>query len=114
MYKREERDNFNNSAKSSLSRSRSKSKLFKLAQARAAAEAEPHEGIIGQMSRFERQRGASPPRMLDGSTSPSSQRYQYSYGRNPYLNNTVNPTDLQSSIDRLQANRSPRGLALQG
>ena len=104
MYRKEELDNYN-SARSSMSRSRSKSKLYKLARRKAEAEALPHEGIIGQMSRFEKSKG-SPPRQLDGGYSPTAQRYQYSHGK--HLSNTANPAELRSGLERVAGNRSPR------
>lgn len=55
------KDILTKSQKSSQSRSRSKSKMEKLAERRREAQEFKHEGIIGQMKRFEIQHGRSSP-----------------------------------------------------
>jgi hypothetical protein len=49
IFRKELKEYYNKSQKSSMSRSRSKSKIARLREARQEAEAFKHEGIIGQM-----------------------------------------------------------------
>jgi len=49
LFKRELKDHYTKSQKSSLSRSRSRSKAAKLKEARKEAELFQEEGIVGQM-----------------------------------------------------------------
>lgn len=61
MFRRELKEQYTRSQKSSYSRSRSKSKLARLQAKRKEAQENTHEGIVGQIRRFESEHGSASP-----------------------------------------------------
>ena len=61
MFRRELKEQYTRSQKSSYSRSRSKSKLARLLVKRKEAHENTEEGIVGQIRRFESEHGSASP-----------------------------------------------------